>query len=49
MASADGARIIGTLASQHRDALAALYAPRAAFFDLRSLSPAFGAQTPRAA
>ena len=29
---ADGARIIGTLASQHRDALAALYAPRAAFF-----------------
>ena len=34
MVSADGARIIGTLASQHRDALAALYAPRAAFFDL---------------
>lgn len=29
---ADGARIIGILASQHRDALAALYAPRAAFF-----------------
>ena len=29
---ADGARIIGTLASQHRDALAALCAPRAAFF-----------------
>ena len=29
---ADGARIIGTLASQYRDALAALYAPRAAFF-----------------
>ncbi len=29
---ADGARIIETLASQHRDAVAALCAPRAAFF-----------------